>query len=171
MRRNLWKLLLGLVLLGCGGQPAGPAIGFVNQTKHSDADLWKIWQAAQDSVSQQVDLNPLQRSSLGAPADIRPGDRRALEIMPHQLRVGAVPDVSSNDLLAATGLERPDPTGMIACPKPCNVGYAAAYSFYSRDLTRYAASWEGQEDSFIFVLEYEFENQILAALGYSLRWR
>ncbi len=58
MRRNLWKLLLGLALLGCGGQPAGPAIGFVNQTKHSDADLWMIWQAAQDSLAQEVDLNP-----------------------------------------------------------------------------------------------------------------
>ena len=52
-----------------------------------------------------------------------------------------------------------------------NVRYAAAYSFYSRDLTRYAASWEEQGDSFSFVLEHEFENQILAALGYSLRWR
>lgn len=171
MRRNLWKFLLGLALLGCGGQPAGPAVGFVNQTRHSDADLWTIWQAAQDSITYEVDLNPLQRSSFGSPADIRPGDRRALEIMPHQLRVGPKPDVTSLDVLAATGEERSDPTGMIACPKPCNVRYVAAYSFYSRDLTQYAASWEEQEDSFTFVLEYEFENQILAALGYSLRWR
>ena len=171
MRRNLWKFLLGLALLGCGGQPAGPAIGFVNQTRHSDADLWTIWQAAQDSVSQEVDLNPLQRSSFGAPADIRPGDRRALDTLPRQLRVGPRPDVSSLDLLAATGEQRSDPTGMIACPTPCNVRYAAAYSFYSRDLTQYASSWEEQEGSFTLVLEYEFENQILAALGYSLRWR
>ena len=60
---------------------------------------------------------------------------------------------------------------MIACPQPCNVRYAAAYSIYSRDVTRYAASWEDQGDSFTFVLEYEFENQIMAALGYSLKWR
>jgi hypothetical protein len=171
MRRNFWKFVLGLALLGCGGQPAGPAVGFVNRTRHSDADLWVIWRAAQDSVAQEVDLNPLQRSSFGAPADIRPGDQRALTIMPHQLRVAAKPDVSSGNLLAATGEQRPDPTGMIACPKPCNVRYAAAYSLYSRDLTQYAASWEEQEGSFTFVLEYEFENQILAALGYSLRWR
>jgi hypothetical protein len=91
--------------------------------------------------------------------------------MPHQLRVAAEPDVASGTLLGATGLERPDPTGMIAGPQPCNVRYAAAYSFYSRDLTRYAASWEDQGDSFTFVLQYEFENQILAALGYSLKWR
>jgi hypothetical protein len=85
--------------------------------------------------------------------------------------VSAEPDVSAGVLLAATGLERPDPTGMIACPQPCNVRYAAAYTLYGKNLTRYAASWEGQGASFTFVLEYEFENQILAALGYSLKWR
>ena len=171
MRRDIGKFLLGLALLGCGGRPDAVPAGFVNQTQHSDAELWVIWSAAQENLSQQVDLNPVQRSSSGAPADIRPGDPHALEIVPHQLRVSAEPDVSASVLLAATGLERPDPTGMIACPEPCNVRYAPAYSFYSRDLTRYAASWEEQGDSFTFVLEYEFENQILAALGYSLRWR
>lgn len=171
MRRNLWKLLLAMVLLGCGGQPTALPVGFVNQTSHSDADLRVIWVAAQESLAQEVDLNPLQRSSLGAAADIRPGDPRALEVMPHQLRVSAEPDVSAGILLAATGMERTEPTGMIACPHPCNVSYAAAYSIYGRDLTRYAASWENQGDSFSFVLEYEFENQIMAALGYSLKWR
>ena len=171
MRRNCWKFVLGLALLGCGGQPNPLPVGFVNQTRHSDADLWMIWKAAQESLAHEVDLNRLQRSSSGAPADIRPGDARALEVMPHQLRVGAEPDVSASALLATTGLERSDPTGMIACPQPCNVRFAAAYSVYSRDLTQYAASWEDQGESFSFVLEYEFENQILAALGYSLRWR
>lgn len=171
MWRNLWKIMLGLVLLGCGGQPNALPVGFVNQTRHSAADLWVAWKAAQEGLAQEVDLNPLERSSSGAPADILPGDARALEVMPHQLQVSAEPDVSASALLAATGLERSDPTGMIACPEPCNVHFAAAYSFYGRDLTRYAASWEDQGDSFTFVLEYEFENQILAALGYSLRWR
>jgi hypothetical protein len=171
MRRNLWKFVLLLGLLGCGGQPNALPVGFVNQTQHSDADLRVVWKAAQESLNQEVDLNALQRSSSGAPADIRPGDPRALGVMPHQLKVSAEPDVSAGVLLAATGLERSEPTGMIACPEPCNVRYAAAYSFYGRDLTRYAASWEDQGDSFSLVLEYEFENQILAALGYSLRWR
>lgn len=170
MRRNFWKCVLGLALLGCGGPPA-LRVGFINQTRHSDSDLWALWKAAQENLAQQVDLNPLQRSSSGAPADIRPGDPRALEVMPRQLRVSSEPDVTASVLLAATGLERPVPTGLIACPTPCNVRYAAAYSFYRLDLTRYAASWENQGDSFSFVLEYEFENQILAALGYSLRWR
>jgi hypothetical protein len=170
MRRNLWKFVLGLGLLGCGGQPNALSVGSVNQTKHSDTDLWVVWKAAQESLGQEVNLNPLQRSSSGAPADIRPRDPRALEVMPHQLKVSAEPDVTADILLAATGLERSDPTGMIVCPEPCTVRYAAAYSFYGRDLTRYAPSWEEQGDSFSLVLEYEFENQILAALGYSLTW-
>jgi hypothetical protein len=171
MWRNSWKLLLGLALLGCGGQPDALPVGFVNHTSHSAADLWVIWKAAQENLAHEVDLIPLQRSSSGAPADIRPGDPRALEVMPHQLQVAAAPDVPADTLYAASGLERSDPTGMIACPEPCNVRYTAAYSIYSQHLTRYAASWEEQGDSFIFVLEYEFENQILAALGYGLRWR
>jgi hypothetical protein len=170
MRRDLWVLVLGVVLMGCGGLPEAP-VGFVNQTRHSDEELWTIWRAAQDTLAHEIDLNPLQRSFSGAPADIRPGDARALKIQPHQLRVGPQPDVSSSALLAATGMERDDPTGMIACPQPCNVRFAAAYSIRSRDITQYAASWEDQGASFTFVLEYEFENQILAALGYSLKWR
>ena len=161
--------MLGLGLLGCGGLPNALPVGFVDQTKHSDADLWVVWKAAQESLDQEVNLNPLQRSFSAAGADIRPGDPRALEVMPYQLRMSAEPDVTASALLAVTGLEWSDPTVMIVGPEPCNVRYAVAYSFYSRDLTRYAASWEDQGDSFTFVLEYELENQILAALGYSLR--
>src|ERR1700720_906069 len=85
MRRNWWKFVRGLGLLGCGGLPNPLPVGFVNQTKHSDAERWGVWKAAQESLAQEVDMNPLQRSSSGAPADIRPGDPRALEVMPHHL--------------------------------------------------------------------------------------
>jgi hypothetical protein len=171
MRRHWWKFVLGLGLLGGGGLPNGLPVGLDNQTKHSDAELWAVWKAAQESLAQEVDLNPLQRSSSGAPADIRPGTHGLLKSCLTTLKVSAEPDVTALDRLVATGMERSDPTAMIACPESCHVRYAAAYSFYSRDLTRYAASWEERGDSFSFVLEYEFENQILAALGYSLRWR
>src|SRR5713101_655220 len=77
MPRNPWKLMLLLVLLGCGGQPDAGPDGFVNQTRHSDAELWTIWKAAQQTVAHEVDLNPLQRSLSGATADIRPGDAGA----------------------------------------------------------------------------------------------
>ncbi len=172
MGRSLRTLILTMILAGCGsGLPNALPIGFVNQTRHSDADLWALWKSAQQSLAQQVDLNPLQRSLYKVPADTLPGDARALKVMPHQLLVGASPDVSSSVLLTATGVYRPDPTGMIACPQPCNVRYAAAYSLYPHQLTTYAASWEFQGDNFSLILQYEFENQILAALGYDLSWR
>ena len=53
---------LGMILMACGGRPEAVPVGFVNQTHHSDADLWTIWKAAQESVAQEVDLNPLEQS-------------------------------------------------------------------------------------------------------------
>jgi hypothetical protein len=104
-------------------------------------------------------------------ADIRPGDSRALRAAPHQIRVAREPDVGSGILFGATGVLRTDPTGLIACPQPCNVRYAAAFSKYDLRLTRYAESWEFEGDNFAIILEYEFENQILSVLGYNMRWR
>jgi hypothetical protein len=158
-------------LAGCGGLPAATPIGFVNQTQHPDADLPIIWSAAQQSIAKSIDLNPVQRTTANVPADILPGDPRALNVMPHHVLVAAMPDVSSTVLFAATGVLRTDPTGMIACPQLCNVHYAAAYSLYRPPLTSYAASWEFKGNNFSQLLEYEFENQILNALGYDMRWR
>ena len=172
MGRIVRVFALLVVLWGCGGGlPDSAPTGFVNQTQHTDAELWVIWQQAQHSVAHSVDMNPLQRSETGATAVTLPGDSRALQIMPHQLKITGEPDVPSSALLAATGDLRPDPTGLIACPQPCNVRYAAAYSVYRSPVTKYAASWEPQESNFSFILEYEFENQILYALGYDMRWR
>jgi hypothetical protein len=92
-------------------------------------------------------------------------------VEPHQLLVASEPDVSSELLFAETGEQRPNPTGMIACPKPCNVRYSTAYSSYRPELTKYAASWELNGDNFNVILEYEFENHILSALGYDMTWR
>jgi len=172
MKRNLFTIMLTVVCLGCGGSPHSPVpVGFVNQTHHSDADLRAIWAEAQQSLAQQIDLNPLQQLSKNVTPDIRPGDPRALNMMPHQLAVTAEPDVSSESFFAATGKQRADPTGMIACPKPCNVRYSTAYSFYQPELTKYAASWEFSGDNFNVILEYEFENHILNSLGYDTTWR
>jgi len=65
----------------------------------------------------------------------------------------------------------PDPTGLIACPQPCNMHYAPAYSHYAQPATRYAASWESSESNFDALVRYEFENQILHSLGYDTTWR
>lgn len=177
--RNFYWLAWGAVLAGiavaggCGGQPVNSSSNavFVNGTQHSDAELAVLWKSAQQTLSVQVDLNPLQRELYHALPNILPGDTRVWSISPHQLQVSAKPDVSSPTLLAATGMVRPDPTGLIACPQPCNVQYAPAYSLYAQPATNYAESWEQSESNFDALVEYEFENQILHALGYDLRWR
>jgi hypothetical protein len=172
MKRNIVMVILTVVLLGCGrSRDSAVPVGFVNQTQHSDADLQAIWAEAQQSVAQKIDLNPLQRLSNNVPPDTRPGDPRAMSVEPDQLLVAAEPDVSPEILFAATGEQRADPTGMIACPQPCNVRYSTAYSFYQPQLTKYAASWEFAGDNFNVILEYEFENHILSALGYDMTWR
>jgi hypothetical protein len=100
-----------------------------------------------------------------------PGDSRALAVSPHQLLVSSQPDVTSSAFYTATGTNRPDPTGLIVCPQPCNVSYAAAYSLYSRPASHYAASWEFTGNNFDALVQYEFENQILKTLGYDMKWR
>src|SRR5260370_1876019 len=171
MRREFRGLVLvTLLLAGCGGHPTS-AIGFINHTRHSDAELWSLWKAAQQSLSQQIDLNPVQRTLNNAPADIHPGDSRVWSISPRQLVVSSQPDVSSSVLYAATGASRQDPTGLIFCPDPCNVAYAAAYSPYAQPVSRYAASWEFSANNFDLLVKYEFENQILKALGSDMQWR
>lgn len=171
MGKKLRAAVLTIILVGCGGHSTDSAApGFINQTAHTDAELWAIWSAAQQSVAKSIDLNPVQQAASGALPDILPGDPRALSVMPQQLTVTPEPDVPSAVLFAATGMRRPDPTGLIACPQPCNVRYATAYSRYNPEITRYAASWEWTP-SFNILLEYEFENQILFALGYDMTWR
>src|SRR5947208_9222374 len=95
MLRILLKLVPILLLCGCGGGlPESLPAGFLNETRHSDEQLWTIWKTAQQILSQRVDLNPLQRSMSGAKADIHPGDSRALQVKPHQLLVSPEVDPS-----------------------------------------------------------------------------
>jgi hypothetical protein len=172
MRRSAVTVVCIVILLGCGGSPqsANPA-GFVNRTWHSDAELQAIWVEAQQSLAQQIDLNPLQKLPNRVSPETLPGDPRALSMEPHQLLVAPERDVPSEIFFVATGQRRSDPTGMIVCPNPCNVRYSTAYSFYRPELTKYAASWEFEADNFNAILEYEFENHILSALGYNMTWR
>lgn len=172
MKRNILTAVFTAILLGCGGSSLSPIPSkFINQTQHSDANLQAIWMEAQQSVAQKIDLNPLQRLSHNVLPDTRPGDPRALHIEPDQLLVAPEPDVASAVLFAATGDRHTDPTGLIACPQPCNVRYSTAFSLYHPELTKYAASWEFAGDNFSVILEYEFENHILSTLGYDMTWR
>lgn len=167
---GFFSLAVLMATAGCGGLPTQP-VGFVNHTQHSDAQLWAVWTTAQQSLSEQIDLNPLQQQRTNAAPVILPGDARALNIKPRQLVVSSAPDVSAAVLYQATGTTRGNPTGLILCPQPCNVDYVPAYSLYAPATSRYAASWEFSGDNFDLLMQYEFENQILKALGYDMTWR
>jgi hypothetical protein len=171
MRARMHLLILAcMIFAGCGNGPDAD-IGFINETQHSDAQLWSLWKAAQKNLSLQIDLNPRQRQFSSVAPDLLPGDSRALSISPRQLVVSSQPDVTSAALYAATGTDRSDPTGLIVCPQPCNVHYAAAYSLYKRPASHYAASWEFAGNNFNDLVQYEFENHILKTLGYDMTWR
>lgn len=170
---RVWRIFVFLaVLAACGGGiPIAGPVGFINHTQHSDADLWVLWQAAQQDLAKQINLNPLQQSVEGAAPTTLPGNPLALQVQPHEIAIDPEADVSAVALAAATGTQRSDPTGLITCPQPCQVRYAPAYSVYQRPATKYAASWESQEANFDAILQYEFENHILNALGYNTQWR
>ena len=158
---------------GCGGGYNELPIGFVNLTRHtSDALLLARWSDAQRAVATQIDLNPIGRLRGDAPHYL-PGDPRAYNIPPRQITVQGIPDVSSQELLAATGVLRTSPTGFIRCPAPCNVTYDSSYTIVGRRYVAYAASWEFAPDpqAFALILEYEFESQILYRLGYDVTQR
>ncbi len=172
MGRSLRISVFLVIMTACGvGTTTEGPVGFINHTQHSDADLWIIWQAAQQNLAKQINLNPLQQNLSGAPSQTLPGNPLALQVEPRQIEVDRQPDVSSAVLAAATGVQRPDPTGLIACPQTCEVRYAPAYSVYETPATKYAASWESQEANFSAILQYEFENHILRSLGYNTQWR
>src|SRR6266446_6681602 len=97
MRGPLRALALMILLLqgSGGGGVSATAAGFVNQTQHTDAELWVLCKAAQQNLSQQIDLNPLQRALSNVPAQILPGDPRVWNVQPLQLVVAARQDVSS----------------------------------------------------------------------------
>jgi hypothetical protein len=172
MGKALIIVMMALMFVGCGTPRDSLPVGFVNHSGHADSELQAIWRAAQQAVATQIDLNPLERqSNPDAVANMLPGDKRALKIEPRQVEVTKEPDVASGLLLSQTGVQRVDPTGLISCPQPCNVRYAAAYSWYGPASTKYAASWDAQTHNFDLILQYEFENQILFALNYDMKWR
>jgi hypothetical protein len=160
--------LLIVVLMGCG---AARPVGFVNETAiHSDAQLMVLWRQAQRNLSQEIYLTPIQHLLYGTREDLLPGDPRALNVAPRMITVRAVPDLTSAQLLAY-GMDRPQPTGMIACPQPCDDRVGAAFSTPVQYRTHVAASWEHDETEWEFIMVWEFENHILYGLGYDTYWR
>ncbi len=160
--------LLITLLAGCG---AGRPVGFINETAmHSEAQLMELWHQAQQNLSQQVYLNPVQNALYGTPEYLLPGDSRALRFNPRMITVKVIPDLTSAQLLVY-GVDRPAPTGMIYCPQPCDGRVAMAFSNPAHYRTHVAASWEHNEPEWDYITVYEFENHILYGLGYDIPWR
>ncbi|HXC44446.1 MAG TPA: hypothetical protein VNY51_13105 [Candidatus Dormibacteraeota bacterium] len=156
------------LLTSCG---ATRPVGFVNETAtHSDAQLLQLWHHAQQNLSQQIYLNPVQHGLYGTPENLLPGDARALKFNPRMITVRVVPDLTSDQLIVY-GVDRPSPTGMIVCPQPCDQRVGMAFSSPSRYSTNVAASWEHHEPEWDYIIVYEFENHILYGLGYDIPWR
>jgi|HubBroStandDraft_6_1064221.scaffolds.fasta_scaffold149658_2 hypothetical protein len=160
--------LFAILLTGCG---TGRPVGFVNETAtHSDAQLMALWQQAQQNLSHQIYLNPVQHILYGTPEDLLPGDARALSFSPRMITIQATPDLTSAQLLVY-GMDLPAPTGLIVCPQPCDQRVARAFSDPARHGTRVAASWERKELEWNDIIVYELENHILYGLGYNISWR
>jgi len=70
---------------------------FINQTHHGDAKLLAIWRAAQQNLSHEIDLNPLEQVFTGAAPRILPGDSPVWNVSPRRLVVASQADVSSSE--------------------------------------------------------------------------
>ncbi len=139
---------------------------FINHTKVSDAVLMDAWKQAQ----QHLATNPFPMSGQGT-AGSHPPDPRALNVQPKNVAVIAVPDTPISDLVKvgkAWSIDK-DPSGAIL------IDFAAGFLEYTTvhavtmPWTRprvYAAASEVPN-----VLSYEFENIILAKLGYNVEGR
>ncbi|MGB7586516.1 MAG: hypothetical protein WBM11_16870 [Terriglobales bacterium] len=129
-----------------------------------------LWHQAQQDLSRQIYLNPIQHILYGTPKDLLPGDSRALSFSPRMITVQVAPDLTSAQLLAY-GMDLPAPTGLIICPQPCDQRVAMAFSDPARYRTQVAASREHNEPEWDYIVVYEFESHILYGLGYDVSWR
>ncbi len=135
---------------------------FTNHTGVSDAVLMDAWKQAQQHLGTQK-----FPSSAYGPADHAP-DSRALTIQPSNVTVVSVPDTTIADLVKVDPAwgKRTDPSGTIIVSR--GQGFLEYLTCHAMTFcwTRprvYAAASEIPT-----VLSYEFENIILAKLGYDV---
>ena len=170
----LWQfaLLAMFSMVGCGGGGSGShsanTDGFDNQTNGlaSDAQLLELWHNAQVRLATApISLNPVAVVLNGDPNRIVPPDPRARQISPGYVRVIAVPDIPLASLPAEWhNGAHPDPTGIIA---QCNDVVQYCHASSSGNAVWVAASMVDSDGT----TGWEFENIILARLGYDVSRR
>jgi hypothetical protein len=168
-----WFALIALIsTVGCGGGAygthSGNADGFDNQTRGlaSDAQLLELWHSAQARLATApVSLNPVAVLLNGDPNHIVAPDSRAYQISPGHVCVIAVPDIPLASLPAEWhNGAHPDPTGII---DHCNDVVHYCHASSRGDTVWVAASMVDSDGT----TGWEFENIILARLGYDVSKR
>ncbi len=172
-------LLFVVAFTGCGGSQYAPtpscaATSFDNQTNGgaTDSQLQALWQQAQQELATQpIALNPVTVQMQGGTLQTIAPDSRATGVQPNCIAVITIPDLTVAQLQAenpGVALQHnTDPTGIIHCP-------AGALSKYCHSFTasnNQAAYVSASEVLNFGATGWEFENIILARLGYNTSGR
>jgi hypothetical protein len=172
-------LLLVAALTGCGGSQYAPtptcaAISFDNRTNGgaTESQLQALWQQAQQELANQtITLNPVSVLVNGGVLQTVSPDSRATTVQPQCTAVIAVPDLTVVQLQAenpGVALQHnTDPTGVIHCPDGALAKYCHSYTASNNRAAYVSAS---QVLNF-GATGWEFENIILARLGYNTAGR
>ncbi len=135
------------------------SVQFVNASGVSDAVLAEQWKLAQQGLA----TAPFPLNDQGS--NMHAADPRALTVQPKHVTVVSVPDTPISDLVKvdAAWAKDKDPSGAILLP--VGLEYATCHSFACcwRKPRVYAAA-----SKIPVTLAYEFENIILAELGYDV---
>lgn len=172
-------LLLIACSSGCGGSqftptPSCTSSSFDNQTNGgaTDSQLQALWQQAQmELATQPIPLNPVTvQMQGGALVTITP-DSRADTVQPECTAVIAIHDLTVAQLQAenpGVALQHnTDPTGIIHCPEGAMARYCHSFTASNNRAVYVSAS----EVLNFGATGWEFENIILARLGYSTSGR
>jgi len=131
-----------------------------------------MWQQAQQALATQViPLNPVTAPINGGTVQTIAPDSRAYGVQPQGLAVISVPDLTA----AQSQAEHPgvalqhntDPTGVIHCPEGAQAKYCCAFTASDNSSVSIAASQVLNFNA----TGWEFENIILARLGYNTAGR
>jgi hypothetical protein len=172
-------LLFAVAFTGCGGSQYAPtpscaATAFDNQTNGgaTESQLQALWrQAQQDLATQPITLNPVTVQMQGGTLQTIAPDSRANGVQPNCIAVIAIPDLTVAELQAenpGVALQHnTDPTGIIHCPAGALAKYCHSFTASNNQAAYVSAS----EVLNFGATGWEFENIILARLGYSTAGR
>ena len=178
VRLTSFILLFFAALTGCGGgkfnSTPSCTTGFDNQTNGgaTDTQLQALWQQAQqDLATQAIVLNPVTVQMHGRTLQTIGPESRANGVQPKCVAVVTVPDLTVAQLQAenpGVALQHnTDPTGIIRCPEGALAKYCHSFTASNNQAVYISTS---------MVLNFgatgwEFENIILARLGYNTAGR